>query len=120
MIVVCNDHPERLYLPYTVGAGSASVACAFRDHVLSDLIGFTYASWDADAAAEDFVGRLAEAGRRFGERTGGEDALIPIILDGENAWEHFEGGGRPFLRSLYRRLSSHPDVQTVTMGEACR
>jgi alpha-amylase/alpha-mannosidase (GH57 family) len=114
------DHPERLYLPYTVRVGGASVACAFRDHVLSDLIGFTYASWAADAAAEDFVGRLAEAGRRFRQRTGGEDALIPIILDGENAWEHFEGSGRPFLRSLYRRLSNHPELRTVTMAEACR
>ena len=91
----------------------------FRDHVLSDLIGFAYAGWDAEAAADDFVGRLVEAGRRYAARTGGEEALIPIILDGENAWEHFEGGGRPFLRALYRRLSTHPELRTVTMAEAC-
>jgi hypothetical protein len=42
-----------------------------------------------------------------------------VILDGENAWEHFEGQGRPFLRALYGRLASHPDVRTVTMSEAC-
>ena len=53
------------------------------------------------------------------DRTGGEDALIPVILDGENAWEHFEGGGRPFLRALYRRLASHAELRTVTMTEAC-
>ena len=87
--------------------------------MLSDLIGFTYAGWGAEAAAEDFVGRLAEAGRRYRDRTGGGEALIPIILDGENAWEHFEGGGRPFLRALYRRLSSHRDLRTVTMAEGC-
>ena len=46
-------------------AGGASVACGFRDHALSDLIGFTYAGWPADAAADDFVGRLVEAGRRY-------------------------------------------------------
>ncbi len=114
------DHPERLYTAYAVRAGGASVACAFRDHVLSDLIGFSYAGWGADAAADDFVGRLVEAGRRFRERTGGGDALIPIILDGENAWEHFEGGGRPFLRALYRRLSTHAELRTVTMADACR
>ena len=51
--------------------------------------------------------------------TGGEEALLPIILDGENAWEHFEGGGRPFLRALYRRLSQHPEIRTVTMREGC-
>jgi hypothetical protein len=42
-----------------------------------------------------------------------------VILDGENAWEHFEGQGRPFLRALYSRLASHPELKTVTMGEAC-
>jgi len=123
------EQPERLYTPYAVGgmapgAGAgdgarATIACAFRDHVLSDLIGFTYAGWDAEAAAEDFVDRLAEAGRRYRDRTGGGEALIPIILDGENAWEHFKGGGRPFLRALYRRLSGHAELRTVTMAEAC-
>ena len=102
------EQPERLYTPYSVTTGGATVACAFRDHALSDLIGFSYAGWDTEAAAEDFVGRLAEAGRRYSDRTGGEEAFLPIILDGENAWEHFEGGGRPFLRALYRRLSEHP------------
>ena len=55
------EQPERLYTPYRVRAGGADVACVFRDHVLSDLIGFAYAGWDADAAAGDFVGRLVEA-----------------------------------------------------------
>ena len=113
------EQPERLYTPYAVTVGGARVACAFRDHLLSDRIGFVYASWDAETAAEDFVSRLAEAGRRYAAATGGKDATIPIILDGENAWEHFAGGGRPFLRALYRRLSSRRDLRTVTMSEAC-
>ena len=96
------------------------IACAFRDHALSDLIGFTYAGWPAEAAADDFVGRLVEAGRRYADRTGGEEALIPIILDGENAWEHFEGGGRPFLRALYRRLSSHAGAADGDDGRGLR
>jgi hypothetical protein len=87
--------------------------------VLSDLIGFTYGSWQADAAADDFVSRLAEAGRRFQDRNPGEEALITIILDGENAWEHFAGGGRPFLRALYGRLAAHPQLRTVTISEGC-
>lgn len=112
------DQPQRLYTPYTVDAGGRRIGCAFRDHALSDLIGFTYAGWASEAAAEDFVGRLAEAGRRFAA-TAGREGTVFIILDGENAWEHFEGGGRPFLRALYRRLSGHPDVRPVTVGEAC-
>ena len=113
------EQPQWLYTPYRIRAGSASIAGVFRDHVLSDLIGFSYAGWNADAAAEDFVNRLVEAGRRYRDRTGGEEALIAIILDGENAWEHFEGGGRPFLRALYRRLAANGELRTVTMTEAC-
>ena len=113
------EQPEQLYTPYALHAGGASVACAFRDHSLSDLIGFHYSRWPADAAADDLVGKLAEAGRRYRERTGGGEAFLPIILDGENAWEHFEGGGRPFLRALYSRLSRHPELRTVTMAEGC-
>jgi alpha-amylase/alpha-mannosidase (GH57 family) len=113
------EQPERLYAPYRVKAGGADIECAFRDHALSDRIGFTYSGWAAGAAADDLVARLTEAGRRFANRTGGGEALVPIILDGENAWEHFEGGGRPFLRALYGRLSSHPELRTVTLAEGC-
>jgi alpha-amylase/alpha-mannosidase (GH57 family) len=114
------QQPETLYRPYHIRVGEHAIACVFRDHALSDLIGFTYASWSAEAAAADFVGRLHEAGRRFANRTNGGEAVIPVILDGENAWEHFEGGGRPFLRALYGALAAHPDLTTVTMSEACR
>jgi alpha-amylase/alpha-mannosidase (GH57 family) len=112
------DQPERLYTPYVVQVGGARISCVFRDHALSDLIGFNYAGWSPEVAADDFVARLQEAGRRYSAKTGGE-ATIPIILDGENAWEHFEGGGRPFLRALYSRLSEHPELRTVTIKNAC-
>src|SRR5919109_4149471 len=112
------QQPETLYKPWVVRAGEREIACVFRDHVLSDLIGFTYSDWRPADAAADFVGRLVEAGRRFSNRTGGRDAVIPVILDGENAWEHFEGGGRPFLRALYGRLASNQELKSVTMGEA--
>ena len=41
-----------------------------------------------------------------------------MILDGENAWEYYAGGGRPFLRALYGALERATDIQTVTMAEA--
>src|SRR5262245_19028183 len=114
------DQPRRLYAPYRLKAGDRHVAIGFRDHVLSDTIGFQYASWGADAAADDFVARLTEAGRRADSGPGGEEPTIFVILDGENAWEHFEGAGRPFLRALYQRLSNHSELRTVTMSEACK
>ncbi len=112
------EDPEPLYRPYAVQVSSGHIACLFRDHSLSDLIGFVYAGWDAHAAAADFVGRLVEAGDRFSKSSGGEEAVISVILDGENAWEHFEGGGRPFLRALYRLLETHRTLRPVTMSEA--
>lgn len=113
--------PELLYAAYRVGGSESrtgGVSCGFRDHTLSDLIGFTYSSWPAEAAAEDFVSRLVDAGRDYQRRTG-EDATIFVILDGENAWEYYADQGRPFLRALYGRLGSHRELQTVTMKEAC-
>jgi len=87
--------------------------------VLSDRIGFGYQSWDADAAAADFVHRVRESGQRYAAGAGGEVGTVTVILDGENAWEHYEGQGRPFLRALYGRLGSHRELRTVTMSEAC-
>ena len=117
---------ELLYRPYRVGAaGLPSEALAkegpavlFRDHGLSDRIGFHYKTWEAGAAAEDFVARVRDAGRRFADATGGEVATVSVILDGENAWEYYAGGGRPFLRALYGALERATDIQTVTMAEA--
>jgi alpha-amylase/alpha-mannosidase (GH57 family) len=107
--------PELLYRPYRIGEGPIAL---FRDHGMSDRIGFHYQTWDAGAAATDFVEHVRAAGRRFAEATGGEVATVPVILDGENAWEYYDGGGRPFLRALYRALSEAEDIETVTMSEA--
>lgn len=83
----------------------------FRDHYLSDLIGFQYAHMGAADAAEHFLARIRE-------NCHGRDALVPIILDGENAWEWYEANGRPFLRELYRRISDDPSLESVTVAEA--
>jgi alpha-amylase/alpha-mannosidase (GH57 family) len=107
---------DLLYRPYRVG--ERGPVALFRDHALSDRIGFQYQAWDAGAAAADFVEHVRAAGRRFTAAGGGEVATVPVILDGENAWEYYEGGGRPFLRALYRALSEAGDIETVTMSEA--
>ena len=59
-------------------------------------------------AAEHFLDRIRDNCRRI--LTDGRDALVPIILDGENAWEYYEHNGRPFLRELYRRISDDRDI----------
>lgn len=109
---------DLLYRPYEVQAGGAHVRMLFRDHALSDRIGFTYQSWEPHHAADDFLWRVREGARRFTDLDPGPAPVVVVILDGENAWEHYTGGGRPFLRELYARLQAADDVRTVTMAEA--
>jgi alpha-amylase/alpha-mannosidase (GH57 family) len=111
-----GGRPDLLYRPYKIG--DAGPVVLFRDHAMSDRIGFQYQSWDPAAAAADFVAEVRAAGQRFSDAGGGEVATVSVILDGENAWEYYDGGGRPFLRALYRALSDAADIRTVTMSEA--
>jgi len=78
----------------------------FRDTAISNLLGFTYRQMDPGRRAKDFVTRLE-----------GREGPVPVILDGENPWEHYSDGGVGFLRALFKALSEHPTIKTVTMSE---
>jgi alpha-amylase/alpha-mannosidase (GH57 family) len=106
---------DGLYRPYRWQQGGHSLGVIFRDHYLSDLIGFVYAKMDAAAAAGDFLRRIHD--NCSGILAAGRDALVPIILDGENAWEYFDHNGRPFLRELYRRIENDTRMSAVTVSE---
>jgi len=106
----------RLYQPFVWEQEGQRLSLIFRDHYLSDLIGFVYSRLGAEEAAADFTRRLVEIGEPF--LASGRDVLIPIILDGENAWEFYERNGRPFLRALYRRIQADQRFRSVTVSEA--
>jgi alpha-amylase/alpha-mannosidase (GH57 family) len=107
-----KDGKDWLYTPYRVGEQGSH--CFFRDDGLSDLIGFTYSDWHAD----DAVGDLAAHLERIADAGDGRDGrIVSIILDGENAWEHYPENGFYFLSSLYRRLSRHPRLRLTTFSE---
>jgi alpha-amylase/alpha-mannosidase (GH57 family) len=107
--------PEMLLRPYRVGDGE--LAIFFRHHGLSDAIGFEYQRWeDADAAAADFsqkLNSLLSEARALSVH----DALVSVILDGENAWGHYRRQGVPFLMALYRRLARGDVARAVTFTE---
>ena len=86
----------------------------FRDERLSDLIGFEYSKWHGQDAAQHLVTELEaiQAATPAGER-----AVVSIIMDGENAWEHFPYNGHYFLEDLYTRLEDHPEIRTTTYAE---
>ena len=83
---------EKLYTIHRYESGQTRMHLIFRDHTISDLIGFVYSGMPAQEAAEHLIRNVKESAQVLMSR--GQDAVVPIILDGENAWEHFDGGGR--------------------------
>jgi alpha-amylase/alpha-mannosidase (GH57 family) len=109
------SNADKLYSPLRVRVGGKDMVGFFRDHYLSDLVGFVYSRMDAVTAAEDLYQRI----RAIGERVHvGRPLTVSLILDGENAWEYFPGNGREFLRQFYRRIDNDPDIQALTASEA--
>jgi len=90
------------------------VAMFFRDDGLSDLIGFTYADWHADDAVGDLLQHLENVARAT---QGKSDAVVAIIMDGENAWEYYPNNGHYFLSALYKRLAEHPELRLTTFSD---
>ncbi len=112
-----GDHlqPRQKFSAYRWGGGEEGPCILFRDHGLSDLIGFTYSRWPAQDASADLVERLK---RIHGDLPDdGRHYVVPIILDGENAWEHYPNNGADFLGLLYRRLTESDQIRTVTFSE---
>jgi len=99
--------------PYRLGG--TGMSCFFREDTLSDLIGFTYATWHGDDAAANLVNELAQMAHDY-ERDANHAVLI--ALDGENAWEHYPFNGYYFLRALYAQLANHPRLELTTLA-AC-
>src|SRR5208337_2128354 len=48
----------------------------------------------------------------------GRDAVVSVILDGENAWEYYPKSGREFLRRFYDALQQESGLEAVTVSEA--
>jgi len=110
--------PEILYRPYRMITPYGELAIVFRDHRLSDLIGFSYGGMDHHQAVTDLIGHLEAIARRL-QQKGLEDQpwLVTIALDGENCWEYYQQDGLPFLNHLYERLSHQDNLKLVTVSE---
>ncbi|NUQ64916.1 MAG: alpha-amylase/alpha-mannosidase [Pirellulales bacterium] len=106
-------NPEMLYRPWRAEEGGRSLQIVFRDHAMSDQIGFHYQRYLADHAVEDFVGKIEAIGRATGGNAGHRPSLVSIVLDGENCWEYYPNAGVDFLRKLYRRVVEHPKITPV-------
>lgn len=97
--------------PFRVDDGN--IRCFFRDDGLSDLLGFVYKDWHADDAVDNLIGHL----ENIASHCDCADMMTSIIMDGENAWEHYPSNGFDFLQTLYHRLAEHPRLRLTTFSE---
>ena len=93
-----------------------SIRLFFRDDGLSDRIGFDYQNWHADDAVADLIHHLVSIADTC-DHLGVQAPVVPIILDGENAWEHYPDNGFWLLDGLYKQLSDHPRLEMTTFAE---
>jgi alpha-amylase/alpha-mannosidase (GH57 family) len=105
--------PRSAYHPWTLPTAPGA-ALFFRDERLSDLIGFEYANWHGHDAAAHFVGQLEEI---MAGGPAGETPVVSVILDGENAWEHYPYNGFFFFEELYGLLERHAAIRSTTYAE---
>jgi alpha-amylase/alpha-mannosidase (GH57 family) len=111
-----GDSAEQLYNIHRYEKGDTRMHLVFRDHTLSDLVGFVYSGMPAHDAANHLLHTIRESARPVLDR--GKDAVVSIILDGENAWEYYPQSGREFLRRFYDGLQRDPMIESVTVSEA--
>ncbi|MFZ5503025.1 MAG: glycoside hydrolase [Pseudomonadota bacterium] len=102
---------QYLYHPYLFDKGKGKLKCFFRDDHLSDLIGFEYSRWNGRDAAKHFVAQINDIATHSSDH---EAAIVSVILDGENAWEHYPYNGYYFLDDLYSELENHLHIHTTT------
>ena len=110
-----SDLAHKLYTIYRYEHGDTRMNMIFRDHSLSDLIGFVYSGMPPQEAANSLMHKIRESAKPV--LASGHDAVVPIILDGENAWEYFPQSGREFLRRFYDALQKDPGIEAVTVEE---
>jgi alpha-amylase/alpha-mannosidase (GH57 family) len=107
---------DRLYNVYRYENGPTSIYMVFRDHTISDLIGFVYSGMNPSDAAGHLLGNIKDAAQSVLAQ--GRDAVVSVILDGENAWEYYPKSGREFLRRFYDALQREGGLEAVTVSEA--
>jgi alpha-amylase/alpha-mannosidase (GH57 family) len=107
---------EKLYNIHRYENGATAMHLVFRDHTISDLIGFVYSGMPPADAAGHLINTIKEAAKPV--LSAGRDAVVSIILDGENAWEYYPKSGREFLRRFYDGLEHEAGVEAVTIAEA--
>jgi alpha-amylase/alpha-mannosidase (GH57 family) len=113
---VSGQAAEKLYNIHHYQNRETEMDLVFRDHTISDLVGFVYSNVPAQEAASHLIYSIKRAAQPVLDS--GRDAVLSVILDGENAWEYFPQSGREFLRRFYDGLQHDSGIEAVTVSEA--
>jgi alpha-amylase/alpha-mannosidase (GH57 family) len=105
-----DNHKQNIYKNYNISEKNIEVR--FRDHFLSDAIGFEYSQKDPIVSAKEFVNHLKAI-----YDSCDFSPLVNVILDGENAWEFFPNNAKEFFYELYALFEQLPWIECITMDE---
>lgn len=108
-----DAEPPDCYRPWRLAA-LPELTLFFRDERLSDLIGFEYSKWHGRDAAQHFVDQLA---RIRDAAPAGQTPLACVILDGENAWEHYPYNAYYFFDDLYGLIADQDWIESTTFTD---
>lgn len=112
------NEADMLYRPYYVKNQSGEkLAVFFRDGNLADKIGFTYSGVSGGGAAKDLMTRLETIRSKLKDEGAEGPHIVTIVVDGENAWEHYDNDGKDFFHALYQALSESQTIKTITPSE---
>ena len=106
---------EDIYKNNQLQFKDGSIDLFFRDRELSDLIGFSYSGWDEKSAVEDLIQRLRKI-----YVSSPQNCSVNIILDGENAWEHYPENAKKFFEILYSELNSCNWIESRLFDEVAK
>ncbi|MCL2485096.1 MAG: glycoside hydrolase family 57 protein [Endomicrobia bacterium] len=104
-----------LFRPFTLDVDGKNINMIFRDHGLSDSVGFVYSKWNPEDAANDLISKIKNIGHFVGNSY--DAPLVSVILDGENCWEYYKNDGWDFLTKLYEKLSADDEIETVRISD---
>lgn len=100
---------------YNIWEYKNRISIFFRDHHISDLIGFGYQRSEEKKSAINLFDRLKYLSE------GNHNCIISIILDGENPWDFYPNYGMDFLSTFYEILSKNTSiVETTTFSDALK
>lgn len=106
------EHLE-LFQPWVCEYQGSQVKALFRERPLSDFIGFNAARNTAMSASDHLIHHLEHLETVVHHPNG----VVPLILDGENAWEAFLDGGEEFLSRFYTSLDSSNALDPVRLQD---